>query len=128
MPSQPRPNRTGVGLAFAIGAYGLWGFLPLYFTTLVPVGPIEVVAWRVVLSLVFCAILLTVTRGWRAVAAIACDRRTMVIMAFADVLNLTHIGLAQFFAPCCNSSSASTSFTRRCRSPAGSVSFSCGSP
>ena len=88
MPSEPRSNRTAVGLAFAIGAYGLWGFLPLYFVTLAPAGPIEIVAWRVVLSLVFCAILLTVTRGWRALAVIARDRRTMLIMGVAGALIL----------------------------------------
>ena len=90
MASESQPNRTGVGLAFAIGAYGLWGFLPLYFTTLAPAGPIEIVAWRVVLSLVFCAILLTVTRGWHALAVIARDRRTMLIMGAAGALILVN--------------------------------------
>ena len=90
MASEPQSNRTGVGLAFAIGAYGLWGFLPLYFTTLAPAGPIEIVAWRVVLSLVFCAILLTVTRGWHALAVIARDRRTMLIMGAAGALILVN--------------------------------------
>ena len=79
-----------MGLAFAIGAYGLWGFLPLYFVTLAPAGPIEIVAWRVVLSLVFCAILLTVTRGWRALAVLARDRRTMLIMGVAGALILVN--------------------------------------
>ena len=90
MASEPQSNRTGVGLAFAIGAYGLWGFLPLYFTTLAPAGPIEIVAWRVVLSLVFCAILLTVTRGWHALAVIARDRRTILIMGAAGALILVN--------------------------------------
>jgi len=90
MASEPQSNRTGVGLAFAIGAYGLWGFLPLYFTTLAPAGPIEIVAWRVVLSLVFCAILLTVTRGWHTLAVIARDRRTILIMGAAGALILVN--------------------------------------
>ena len=90
MASEPQSNRTGVGLAFAIGAYGLWGFLPLYFTTLAPAGPIEIVAWRVVLSLVFCAILLTVTRGWHALAVIVRDRRTILIMGAAGALILVN--------------------------------------
>lgn len=90
MANEPQSNRTGVGLAFAIGAYGLWGFLPLYFTTLAPAGPIEIVAWRVVLSLVFCAILLTVTRGWHALAVIARDRRTILIMGAAGALILVN--------------------------------------
>lgn len=85
MPDQPR---TGPGIAFAVSAYVLWGFLPLYFVALAPAGAIEVVAWRVLLSLVFCALLLTATRGWPALAAIARDRRTMLVMGAAGVFIL----------------------------------------
>jgi len=84
----PQEKKTGVGLAFAASAYILWGFLPLYFNALAPAGAIEVVAWRVVLSLVFCAALLTVTRGWAALRAIVRDRRTMLIMGAAGVFIL----------------------------------------
>ncbi|UNK70073.1 EamA family transporter RarD [Microbacterium sp. H1-D42] len=52
------------GVAFTVGAYLIWGVLPLYFLALAPTGPWEVVAWRVLLSFVFCLILLTVMRGW----------------------------------------------------------------
>ena len=84
----PQEKKTGVGLAFAASAYILWGFLPLYFNALAPAGAIEVVAWRVVLSLVFCAALLTVTRGWAALRVIVRDRRTMLIMGAAGVFIL----------------------------------------
>ena len=84
----PEEKKTGVGLAFAASAYILWGFLPLYFSTLAPAGAIEIVAWRVVLSLVFCAALLTVTRGWAALLVIVRDRRTMLIMGAAGVFIL----------------------------------------
>ena len=84
----PPQQRTGVGVAFAIAAYVLWGFLPLYFAALAPAGAVEVVAWRVLLSLVFCAALLTVTRGWPALVAIARDRRTMLVMGAAGVFIL----------------------------------------
>jgi len=84
----PQEKKTGVGLAFAASAYVLWGFLPLYFSTLAPAGAIEIVAWRVVLSLVFCAALLTVTRGWAALLTIVRDRRTMLIMGAAGVFIL----------------------------------------
>jgi len=84
----PQQKKTGVGLAFAASAYVLWGFLPLYFSTLAPAGAIEIVAWRVVLSLVFCAALLTVTRGWAALLTIVRDRRTMLIMGAAGVFIL----------------------------------------
>jgi chloramphenicol-sensitive protein RarD len=84
-PRDPAADRRS-GIGFAIGAYGLWGVLPVYFLLLAPSGPIEIVAWRIVLSLVFCAILLTVTRGWRGFAVIAKNRRLLGAMAIAGLL------------------------------------------
>ncbi|MFT4212329.1 MAG: EamA family transporter RarD [Microbacterium sp.] len=74
------------GGAFALGAYLLWGVLPLYFLMLEPTGPWEVVAWRVLLSLVFCAALVTVTRGWPALVAILRTPRRLWWTAVAGVL------------------------------------------
>ncbi|QAY74910.1 EamA family transporter RarD [Agromyces protaetiae] len=77
-------NRAG--LAYAVGAYVLWGFLPVYFIALAPSGPIEIVAWRILLSLVFCALLLSVTRTWRPFIALLRDRRVVLTMGLAGVL------------------------------------------
>jgi len=74
------------GILYTIGAYLLWGALPLYFLALVPTGPWEVVAWRVLLSFVFCGILLTVTRGWPALIAIVRQPRLLGWTALAGVL------------------------------------------
>lgn len=74
------------GLAFAIASYGLWGFLPVYFVALAPSGPFEIVAWRVLLSLVFCAFLIGVTRAWRPFAMLMRDRRVVLIMGLAGLL------------------------------------------
>lgn len=87
---RPERSQTAIGLAFAIGAYGLWGFLPIYFIFLAPASAPEIVAWRIVLSLVFCALLLTVTRGWRALATIVRNRRTTLTMGLAGVLILAN--------------------------------------
>jgi chloramphenicol-sensitive protein RarD len=73
------------GLALAIGSYVLWGFLPAYFVILAPAGPFEVVGWRILFSLVFCAILLTVTRRWRPFAALARNRRVTLVLGAAGV-------------------------------------------
>ena len=81
-------DRTAIGLAFAIVAYGIWGFLTLYFGSLIPAGAIEIVAWRILLSLAFCAILLTVTRGWPALIAIVRSRRTVLLLGAAGVFIL----------------------------------------
>ncbi|MDR6867280.1 chloramphenicol-sensitive protein RarD [Microbacterium resistens] len=85
MTSPPRSAQTA-GVAFTAGAYLLWGVLPLYFLLLVPTGPWELVAWRVLLSLVFCLILLTVMRGWLALLAIVRQPRLLGWTALAGVL------------------------------------------
>jgi chloramphenicol-sensitive protein RarD len=83
-------GRMGPGLAFGIGAYALWGVLPLFFLLLRPATAVEIVAWRIVLSLVFCCLLITVTRGWPAFAAIVRDRRTTLILGGAGALILVN--------------------------------------
>jgi chloramphenicol-sensitive protein RarD len=80
----------GRGLAFGIAAYALWGVLPLFFLLLRPATAFEIVAWRIVLSLIFCALLLTVTRGWPALMVIVRDRRTSLILGGAGLLILVN--------------------------------------
>lgn len=82
--AKARDERLGGVYAFA--AYFLWGFMPLYFLTLSPTGPWEVVAWRIVFSLAFCAILLTVTRTWRKLVAILRNRRLVLWTIVAGLL------------------------------------------
>lgn len=84
-PETTRATRTA-GVAYAGSAYLLWGVLPLYFLLLQPTGPWEVVAWRVLLSFVFCLLLLTVTRGWPAFRAIVRDPRLLGWTALAGLL------------------------------------------
>ena len=69
-----------------LGAYLLWGVFPLYFRQLEPAGGVEIVAHRVVWSVVFIALLLTALRRWPHVRAAAADRRTLLILAGAAVL------------------------------------------
>lgn len=74
------------GLFYAIGAYALWGVLPIYFIALEPTGPFEIVAWRVLFSLVFCALIIAVTRAWRPFAILVRDRRVVLTMGLAGLL------------------------------------------
>ena len=46
-------------------AYLLWGAFPLYFATLRPAGPWEILAHRIVWTLLLCAIVLVLTRDLR---------------------------------------------------------------
>ncbi|WP_448062848.1 EamA family transporter RarD [Cellulomonas hominis] len=74
------------GLLAGTGAYVLWGVLPVYFGLLRPAGAVEIIAHRVVWSLLFCAVLLTVTRGWAAFVTVLRTPRTLGLLSIAAVL------------------------------------------
>jgi len=82
----PGPGTDGAGLAAGLGAYLLWGAMPLYFPLLRPAGPVEIIAHRVVWSLVFCLLILAVTRGWAPFRVALRSPRTRRILAAAAVL------------------------------------------
>lgn len=86
IPSADHARERSLGGVYAFSAYLLWGFLPLYFVLLAPTGPFELVAWRIVLSLVFCALLLTATRAWGRLAAIFRQPRVLGLTVVAGLL------------------------------------------
>ena len=87
-PAGPAPvdKDTTAGILFGIGAYGLWGLLPLYFFVLAPAGAVEIVANRVVWSLIFCTLLITVTRSWRVLGAAFRNRTVIGPLSIAAAL------------------------------------------
>jgi chloramphenicol-sensitive protein RarD len=81
-------HRTG--LALGTSAYLLWGFLPLYFPLLDPSGSVEIIAHRVVWSLLFCLLMLAATGSMGALRAVLRSRRTTATLAGAGVLVTTN--------------------------------------
>ncbi|HSL36822.1 MAG TPA: EamA family transporter RarD, partial [Arthrobacter sp.] len=77
---------TTAGIIFGIGAYGLWGLMLLYFFLLQPAGAVEIVANRVLWSLLFCALLITITRSWRVLGAAFRNRTLIFPLIIAAVL------------------------------------------
>ncbi|MBF9132917.1 EamA family transporter RarD [Plantactinospora sp. S1510] len=57
-------NQVRRGYLYGLGAYTLWGFFPLYIRLLKPAGPIEILAHRVVWSVVFVTLVLAAARNW----------------------------------------------------------------
>jgi chloramphenicol-sensitive protein RarD len=74
------------GIAAGLSAYLLWGCFPLYFPLLEPAGGLEIVAHRVVWSLLFVTLLLTALRRWSLVRSAVTDLRTVLVLAGASVL------------------------------------------
>jgi chloramphenicol-sensitive protein RarD len=85
-----RPGVDRVGLGLGVGAYLLWGVLPLYFPLLEPAGAVEIIAHRVVWSLLFCLLALAATRGLGSLRAAVASRRTLATLAAAGALVATN--------------------------------------
>lgn len=66
-PAAAMPEATRRGLLGGVGAYLMWGFFPLFWPLLEPAGAFEILAQRIVWSLVFAlvACLLLRRRFWR---------------------------------------------------------------
>ena len=56
MTPEETKRQESLGGVYAFAAYFLWGFMPLYFILLAPIGPWEIVVWRILFSLVFSLI------------------------------------------------------------------------
>ena len=77
---------TRRGTLYGAAAYLMWGLFPLYWPLLEPSGALEVLAHRVLWSLVVVAVLLAATGTLGSVRALARDRRRMLALAAAAVV------------------------------------------
>lgn len=81
----PGPRHGRQGLLLGLGAYALWGVLPIYFKAIAHVPAVDIVAHRILWSLPFLALIVAVTRGWPAVRAAATNRKTLAILALSAI-------------------------------------------
>jgi len=59
-------SKEKLGLLYGVSAYVLWGLFPLYWPLLEPANPLEIVSHRAVWTLVFCIIILAITKSLKA--------------------------------------------------------------
>ncbi|SEG64820.1 chloramphenicol-sensitive protein RarD [Actinacidiphila yanglinensis] len=74
-------QRAGLGYGFA--AYGLWGLFPLFWPLLEPAGALEILAHRMVWSLVVAALILLVLRRWAWVTVLVRQPKRLALVAAA---------------------------------------------
>ena len=77
---------TRRGTLYGAAAYLMWGLFPLYWPLLRPAGSLEVLAHRIVWSLVVVLALLALTRRLPAVRAAVADRRRLAMLTLAAVV------------------------------------------
>lgn len=74
------------GLILGAGAYTLWGIFPLYWTVLEPAGAIELLAHRIVWSLLTMVVILVVWRRVDHFRTLLRDRRRVLLLSCAAVV------------------------------------------
>jgi chloramphenicol-sensitive protein RarD len=81
------PATSRSGLLFALGAFGLWGALPIYWKLLDHVPALEILCHRTIWSLVFVLLILEARGRWRWVRQVT-RRQVGVYLAAALLLAL----------------------------------------
>ena len=80
------PSHMRTGLFYAIITYLMWGMLPLYFNLMADASPVEIVASRVVFSLIFCAALLPMLKLTGGFVEVLRNRRATLVLFAASLL------------------------------------------
>lgn len=79
-------NQRNSGILAAFLCYLIWGLFPLYFLLTAPASPLEIVAERVLFTLLFCAFLIPVTRQVQSLIAVLRRPRKLLVLGAAGLL------------------------------------------
>lgn len=79
-------HQRASGLLSAFLCYLIWGLFPLYFLLTVPASPLEIVAERVIFTLLFCAFLVPVTHQLKSLVAVLKSPQTLFTLSAAGLL------------------------------------------
>jgi chloramphenicol-sensitive protein RarD len=91
-PSSTVPPRAGAsgpaasGLAPALAAYAIWGFLPLYLLLVASVPPFEFVGWRIIWTLPLCLLIVAWRRQFPEVLGALKSPRSLLALVASAVL------------------------------------------
>lgn len=89
--SKAGEGRTGLLNGFA--AYGMWGLVPLFWPLLKPAGAGEILAHRMVWSLVFVAAALIVVRRWKWAGELLRQPRRLALVTVAAAVITVNWGV-----------------------------------
>lgn len=90
--NQPHPEAR-LGVVCGVAAYLWWGLCPIYFKAVASVPTLQVLAHRVVWSVIFLAVLILIQKRRQVVAAVMHDPRTVLRLFLTTVLIANNWGL-----------------------------------
>lgn len=80
--SDPKPS----GLPAALGAYVIWGLLPLYLILVQAVPPFEFVGWRIMWTLPFCLLIVAFRKQFGEILTALKCRKTLFTLTISAIL------------------------------------------
>ncbi|MET8172498.1 EamA family transporter RarD [Streptomyces clavifer] len=86
-------NDQRAGLLYGVGAYGMWGLVPLFWPLLEPSGAVEILAHRMVWSLAVVGVALLFLRRWAWIRELAGQPRKLGLIAIASAVISVNWGL-----------------------------------
>lgn len=84
--TNPPQSEATKGVIYGLAAYLWWGFCPIYFKAVAHVPAAEVLAHRILWSVILLGILLRMYGRWDAVFNVLRDRRTMLTLVCSTIL------------------------------------------
>jgi chloramphenicol-sensitive protein RarD len=84
------PRSSFVGVIYGILAYLAWGLLPIYWKQVETASADEILSHRIIWSLVFVALILSLQRGWKALWAISRSSRAIAWAILSGTLIATN--------------------------------------
>jgi len=79
-------SEYSLGLLFGFSSYIIWGLFPLYWPLLEPANPLEIVSHRAVWTLVFCLIVLALSKQIRTTLVVMKNPKTMAALLLSTIL------------------------------------------
>lgn len=81
------------GVLSGLGAYLMWGLLPLFWPLLKPATAFEILGHRIIWSLLFVLLLMQLTHSWPVVMATLQNRKLSLLIVFASFFVATNWGV-----------------------------------
>ena len=73
------------GLIFALLAYLMWGVLPVYMKSVAPAGAVEILCHRILWSVPFAALIISLRRQWPTVVSAITSKRTFLLLCVTSI-------------------------------------------
>ena len=80
------PKQKTYGFAAALAAFMAWGLLPMYWKAVISVDPFEILCHRIVWSLAFISVILTLIRGWKETFAAIRSKRDILVLTLSSLM------------------------------------------